>query len=165
MSCMAMERRGWNNPAKVAIAEIRNMWPYRPIHILVSIRTGLEEALQLNDTSKEISQIVQSLLQNTSPGHVFKLAVAEYAVKYVTSCELIHRDISEHADRDILEENYFRLNVPQGIVHNQSCRVWQTGRYDRSYQSIHVSWRHEEKETKNCWAIARSTTSKSVLLN
>lgn len=91
------------------------MWPYRPIHILVSIRTGLEEALQLNDTSKEISQIVQSLLQNTSPGHVFKLAVAEYAVKYVTSCELIHRDISEHADRDILEENYFRLNVPQGM--------------------------------------------------
>ena len=36
-------------------------------------------------------------------------------IKYVTSCELIHRDISEHADRDILEENYFRLNVPQGM--------------------------------------------------
>lgn len=106
---------GWNNPAKEAIAEARNKWPSRPIGILVSIGTGLEEALQLNDRSKEVPQIIQSLLQNTSPEHAFKLAVAEYAVKCVTSCELVHREISEHCDKDILESNYFRLNVPQGM--------------------------------------------------
>jgi predicted acylesterase/phospholipase RssA len=43
---------GWNNPAKEAIAEARDIWPDRPIGILISIGTGLEEALQLNDASK-----------------------------------------------------------------------------------------------------------------
>jgi patatin-like phospholipase/acyl hydrolase len=107
---------GWNNPAKEAITEARNMWPDRPIGILISIGTGLEDALQLNDTSEEVPNVARSLLQNTSPGHAFKLAVAEYAVKCITSCELIHREISEHCDREILEGNYFRLNVPQGMA-------------------------------------------------
>ena len=107
---------GWNNPAKEAIAKARNIWPDRPIGILVSIGTGLEEALQPNDTSKEVPKVIQSLLQNTSPGHAFKLAVAEYTLKCVTSCELAHREISEHCNRDILEGNYFRLNVPQGMA-------------------------------------------------
>ena len=107
---------GWNNPTKEAIVEARNMWPDRPIGILISIGTGLEDALQLNDTTKEVPKVVQSLLQNTSPGHAFKFAVAEYAVKCVTSCELVHREISEHCDKDILEGNYFRLNVPQGMA-------------------------------------------------
>jgi hypothetical protein len=62
-----------------------------------------------------VSKVVQSILQNTSPGHAFKLAVAEYAVKCVTSCELIHREVSERCDREILEGNYYRLNVPQGM--------------------------------------------------
>ena len=109
-------RTGWNNPTKQAIAEARNMWPGRPIGILVSIGTGLEEALQLNDTIRNVPRIIESLLENTSPLHAFKLAVAEYAVKCVTSCELVHREISEHCDRDILEGNYFRLNVPQGMA-------------------------------------------------
>ena len=54
---------GWNNPTKEAIAEARNKWPNCPIGILVSIGTGLEEALQLNDTSKEVPEIIQSLLK------------------------------------------------------------------------------------------------------
>jgi predicted acylesterase/phospholipase RssA len=106
---------GWNNPAKEAIEEARKIWPGRPIGILVSIGTGLEEALQLNDTSKKLPKVVESLLRNTSPGHAFKLAVAEYAVKCVTSCELIHREVAERCEREILEGNYFRLNVPQGM--------------------------------------------------
>jgi len=106
---------GWNNPTKEAIAEARDIWPDRPIGILISIGTGLEEALQLNDARKEVPKVVQSLLQNTSPGHAFKLAVAEYAVKCVTSCELIHREVSQNPDREILEGNYYRLNVPQGM--------------------------------------------------
>jgi len=28
---------------------------------------------------------------------------------------LIHREVAEHCDRDILEGNYFRLNVVQGM--------------------------------------------------
>jgi predicted acylesterase/phospholipase RssA len=106
---------GWNNPTNEAIAEAWNVWPDRPIGILVSIGTGLEEALQLKDTSQEVSKVVQSLLRNTSPGHAFKLAVAEYAVKCITSCELIHQKVAEHCDRHILEGNYFRLNVTQGM--------------------------------------------------
>ena len=106
---------GWNNPANEAILEARNKWPGRPIGILVSIGTGLEEALQLNDTSKKVPEIANSILKNTSPGHAFKLAVAEYAVQCVTSCELIHREILQRCDQDILEDNYFRLNVPQGM--------------------------------------------------
>ena len=106
---------GWNNPTKEAIAEARNVWPDRPIGILISIGTGLEEALQLNDTSKAIPLVVQSLLRNTSPAHAFKLAVAEYAVRCITSCELIHREVAEHCEREILQGNYFRLNVSQGM--------------------------------------------------
>src|SRR5208282_867088 len=106
---------GWNNPTKEAIAEARNIWPNRPIGILVSLGTGLEESLQLNDTSKEVPKVVQSLLQNTSPQHAFKFAVAEYAVNCLTSCELVHREVAEHCDREILEGNYFRLNVSQGM--------------------------------------------------
>ena len=29
---------------------------------------------------------------------------------------MVHREIAEHPDRDILEGNYFRLNVPQGMA-------------------------------------------------
>ncbi len=106
---------GWNNPAKEVISEARNKWPGRPIGVLVSIGTGLEEALQLNDSSNRVPRIVQSLLENTSPEHAFELAVAEYAVACITSCELIHREVSQNCDHDILNGNYFRLNVTQGM--------------------------------------------------
>jgi hypothetical protein len=105
---------GWNNPTKEAIAEAQNIWPNRPIGILVSIGTGLEKALQLGDASNATA-VVQSLLQNTSPGLAFKFGIAEYAVQCLASCELVHLEIVEHPDRVILEGNYFRLNVPQGM--------------------------------------------------
>ena len=115
MSSMVMEEPVGITLLKKALQKARNEWPDRPIGILVSIGTGLEDALQLNDTSKEVSNVVQLLVQNTSPERAFKITVAEYAVKCMTSCELTHREISEHCDKDILEGNYFRLNVPQGI--------------------------------------------------
>lgn len=106
---------GWNNPSKQAIEEARSIWPNRPIGILVSVGTGLEEALQLHDMSKKIPEVVQTILQNTSPEYAFKSAVADYAVDCLSSCELVHREVAERADREILEGNYFRLNVSQGM--------------------------------------------------
>ena len=106
---------GWNNPTKEAIEEALSIWPNRPIGILVSLGTGLEEALQLKDSSEKVPRVVQSFLQNTAPKYAFQVAVAEYAINCLTSCELIHREITARADREILEGNYFHLNVPQGM--------------------------------------------------
>ena len=80
---------GWNNPTREAITEARNIWPNRPIGIVISIGTGLEEALQLNENSTLLSELTQVLLSNTSPKSLFQLAVAEYAVRCLTSCEMV----------------------------------------------------------------------------
>ena len=105
---------GWNNPTKEAIAEANNIWPNRPIGIVVSIGTGLENALELRDEPTQAPSLAKALL-NMSPKNAFKLAVAEFTVCCLTSCETVHAEISERADRDILGGNYFRLNVPQGL--------------------------------------------------
>src|SRR5436190_2054898 len=105
---------GWNNPTREAIAEARNIWPNCPIGITISIGTGLGEALQLNEKSTQLSKLADVLLRNTSNSS-FQLAVAEYAVQCLTSCEMVHREIAEHPESDILDRNYFRLNVPQGM--------------------------------------------------
>jgi len=65
--------------------------------------------------SARVSKAVQTLIQNTSPGHAFKLAVAEYAVKCLTSYELIHLEVVDRSNREVLEGHYFRLNILQGI--------------------------------------------------
>jgi predicted acylesterase/phospholipase RssA len=89
---------GWNNPTKEAVLEAHSIWPKRPIGILVSIGTGLEEALQLKDKATKLPDLAHMLLDNTSPKHAFQLAVAEYAVQCLTSCEMVHHEISEHPD-------------------------------------------------------------------
>jgi hypothetical protein len=106
---------GWNNPTKEAILEAHSIWPNRPIGILISIGTGLEGPLQLKDKNTKLPELAQTLLNNTSPRRAFQLAVAEYAVQCLTSCEMVHREIAEHPERDILEGHYFRLNVIQGM--------------------------------------------------
>lgn len=106
---------GWNNPTKEAIVEAQNIWPNRPIGCVVSIGTGLEEALQLNDNTQEVVCFVNAIFQKTSPRVAFQVAVAEYCVKCLTSCEIAHRELAENPERIILEGNYFRLNVPQGM--------------------------------------------------
>ena len=106
---------GWNNPVKEAIAEAHNIWPDRPIACLISIGTGLEDAIQLNDKSQQLPGFIEAVLRKTSPKLAFHVAVAEYCVKCLTSCEITHREVAEHPERIVLDGNYFRLNVPQGM--------------------------------------------------
>jgi patatin-like phospholipase/acyl hydrolase len=40
---------GWSNPTEIAIAEAHNIWPNRPIGCLLSIGTGIEDAIQLDE--------------------------------------------------------------------------------------------------------------------
>jgi dissimilatory sulfite reductase (desulfoviridin) alpha/beta subunit len=60
-------------------------------------------------------KFIESILRKTSPKLAFKVAVAEYCVKCLTSCETVHREVAENPERIILGGNYFRLNVPQGM--------------------------------------------------
>jgi hypothetical protein len=106
---------GWNNPTREAIAEAHSIWANRPIGCVVSIGTGLEEALQLDDQTTEIPKFINSVLAKTSPKLSFQLAVADYCVRCLTSCENTHREMAENPERIILDGNYFRLNVPQGM--------------------------------------------------
>jgi hypothetical protein len=101
-----------NNPTKEAIDEAHLIWPDRPIGIIVSVGTGIEEALHLKDKSTEAPLIARKML-NKSAG--FKLAVAEYVVKCATNCHLIHEEVKDQGERLVLGSNYFRFNVPYGL--------------------------------------------------
>jgi hypothetical protein len=108
---------GWNNPTAEVIAEAHSIWPSRPIGCLLSLGTGLEAANQLSDGNDELSEgWTRSLLQKLAPQASFQLEVAKYCVASLTSCEKVHRDVSEkYPDRVVPGRNYFRLNVPQGM--------------------------------------------------
>lgn len=108
---------GWNNPTAEALAEARHIWPNRLIGCLLSLGTGLEEAIQLSEGNDEPSKgFSRSLFQKLAPGTSFKLEVAKYCVASLTSCEKIHREVSEkYPDRITPSVNYFRFNVPQGM--------------------------------------------------
>jgi len=106
---------GWNNPIREAIAEAHNIWPDRPIACLISIGTGLEDAIQLNAKSQQLPGLIDMILRKTSPKLAFHIAVAEYCVNCLTSCEITHREVAENPERIVLDGNYFRLNVPQGM--------------------------------------------------
>ena len=104
---------GWNNPTIEAIAEAHSIWPNRPIGCLLSIGTGLEKSKKLGDGS---SEPYSWLLSKLVPKRSFKLDVARYCVDCLTSCEKSHHDAcSKFADRIVVDANYFRFNVPQGL--------------------------------------------------
>ncbi|KFA46064.1 hypothetical protein S40293_10064 [Stachybotrys chartarum IBT 40293] len=107
---------GWNNPTSEAIAEADEIWPNRPIGCIVSMGTGLEDPVQLRDSNGQVKEsFVRALFQRLAPAHAFKVAVAEYCVKSLTSCERVHADLSLSLTRYGLDGGYFRLNVPQGM--------------------------------------------------
>ena len=104
---------GWNNPTIEAIVEAHRIWPNRPIGCLLSIGTGLEKAKKLSNGS---SEPYSWLLSKLVPKKSFKLDVAKYCVDCLTSCEKSHHDAcSKFPDRIIVNANYFRFNVPQGL--------------------------------------------------
>jgi hypothetical protein len=104
---------GWNNPTVEAIAEVRKIWPDRPIGCLLSIGTGLEKVKKLGDGA---SESYSWLLSKLAPKKSFKLDVTRYCVDCLTSCEKSHHDAcSKFSDRIVVDENYFRFNVPQGL--------------------------------------------------
>jgi predicted acylesterase/phospholipase RssA len=105
---------GWNNPSEEAIDEAHDIWPDRPIGCLVSIGTGLEDAIQLLNQS-DPRNFARNLFKGISPGHAFELDVAEYCVKALTSCEKVHRKIDRHPAKVLHGGKYFRLNVPQSM--------------------------------------------------
>ena len=84
----------------------------------MSLGTGLEEAIQLSDGNDNLSEgVSHSLLQKLAPKASFQLEVAKYCIASLTSCEKIHRDVSEkYPDRIVPNGNYFRFNVPQGMA-------------------------------------------------
>ena len=108
---------GWNNPTAEAMAEAHHIWPDRPIGCLLSLGTGLEGAIQLSEGNGELSQgVSRSLLEKLAPQTSFQLEIAEYCVASLTSCEKIHREVSEkYPERIVPNRNYFRFNVPQGM--------------------------------------------------
>ncbi|OAF55459.1 hypothetical protein VC83_08267 [Pseudogymnoascus destructans] len=107
---------GWNNPAEEAVNEANRIWPNRPIGCLVSIGTGLEDPAQLRDKEdKGKDDFARKFIKITAPKSSFKLAVAEYCVKILTSCEKIHQRLDGNPAMYGIDGRYFRLNVPQGM--------------------------------------------------
>jgi predicted acylesterase/phospholipase RssA len=111
---------GFNNPTKEAIEEAHSIWPDRPIGILVSVGSGLEKSLQLRDLTKTKgvpSKALKPLVMHTAVGYAYRSqAVAKYALECLMSCELIHREVAERSAREVLQDNYFRLNVSEEAI-------------------------------------------------
>lgn len=113
-------RIGWNNPTLEAINETDCIWPGRPIACVVSAGTGLEDALQLAIESRVPSATgpLGQFPLPLNPKQAFDLAVAEYCVVCVTSCERTHGQIASNLKKFGIDGlwQYVRLNVPQGMA-------------------------------------------------
>ena len=106
---------GCNNPTELAIDEAHNIWPNRPIGCLISIGTGLSDAIQLGDGKGSGEGVARSLLGMTSPKTEFKIEVAQWCVDLLTSCEKVHHQLAGRVDRLGIDGRYFRFNVAQGM--------------------------------------------------
>lgn len=113
-------RVGWSNPTMEAINEAYYIWPGRPVACVVSVGTGLEDAVQLETESKapSVSGVLGFLFQSLTPRQAFELAVAQYCVSCVTSCERIHGQVASNLAKFGIDGplQYVRLNVPQGMA-------------------------------------------------
>ena len=99
----------------------------------------------MKDQPARIPELVQLLLNNTSPGNSIKL-VAEHAVACLTSCEMA---LAEHPDQYVLNGNYFRLNVPRGMAQIGLAKS------DKLPNMVGLADRYMEHEMKQrIWKIA-----------
>ena len=103
---------GFNNPAELAIYEAHNIWPNRPIGCLISVGTGLEDAIQLGNEAKGLAR---KLLSIASTSTAFNIDVAEWCVALLTSSHSKHLQLKKQARRLNINGNYFRFDVPQGM--------------------------------------------------
>jgi len=106
---------GSNNPVELAIDEAHDIWPNRVIGCVVSIGTGLEDAIRLRDKKDAGKDLARSLLSKTSAKMAFKVDVAEWCVSLLTSCENVHRRVAGRVGQLGIDGRYFRFNVPQGM--------------------------------------------------
>jgi Patatin-like phospholipase len=107
---------GWNNPTLRAIEEAGKIWPNRPFCCLLSVGTGLQKAVQLSDRSGKKSNSMK-LFNKLAPKSTFKLDAATYCANALTDCEAIHHDAcGRQSDGVVLDQTYFRWNVPHGLA-------------------------------------------------
>jgi predicted acylesterase/phospholipase RssA len=103
---------GFNNPIEVAIHEADNIWPDRPIGCLVSIGTGLEDAIQLG---KDVKSFAHNLLSLSSARTAFSVDVAQWCIELLTSNHSTHLQLKQRARKLGIHDTYFRFDVPQGM--------------------------------------------------
>ena len=101
-----------NNPVQLALDEAHAIWPSRSIACLVSIGTGLGEAIQLGDNQKET---MRRLLSITFPKVAFHTDVAKWCVKLLTSGYNEHLRFAANINRLPIYNRYFRFDVNQGL--------------------------------------------------
>lgn len=104
---------GWNNPTALVINEVRQIWPDRPIGCLISLGTGEDDPNQLV-TAESLPKkgLRKKFFSSSMPKSSFKLEVARYCAKCLTSCTRTHESILNNLERDHLVDSYFRLNTP-----------------------------------------------------
>ncbi|KAF2018530.1 FabD/lysophospholipase-like protein [Aaosphaeria arxii CBS 175.79] len=104
---------GWNNPTTLVISEVRQIWPDRPIGCLVSLGTGEEDPNQLV-TAESLPKkgLRKKLFSSSMPKSSFRLEVAKYCARCLTSCTRTHENVLNNLERDDLVDSYFRLNTP-----------------------------------------------------
>ena len=99
---------GWNNPTRLVTSEVRQIWPHRPIGCLISLGTGEEDPNQLATADNLPKKgFRKKFFSSAMPKSSFKLEVAKYCAKCLTSCARIHEDIDANLERDHLVDSYF----------------------------------------------------------
>lgn len=83
---------GYNNPAECAIEEAKQIWPHRPVGILLSIGTGTHAPPQFKTSSFGVKT---------------QIAAALFIKDKITECETVHNRLYTIIPPD----NYFRFSV------------------------------------------------------